>query len=59
MSMLCYWSPVFENVDYLPNMIFPFAKIYENDTFTCFEILLTVISNYIYTFYFTTLYVYN
>ncbi|OUM58532.1 hypothetical protein PIROE2DRAFT_16148 [Piromyces sp. E2] len=46
MSMLCYWSPVFENIDYLPNMIFPFAKIYENDTFTCFEILLTVIINY-------------
>ncbi|ORX48655.1 WD40 repeat-like protein [Piromyces finnis] len=46
MSMLCYWSPVFENIDYLPNMIFPFVKIYENDTFSCFEILLTVIINY-------------
>ncbi|ORX96516.1 RabGAP/TBC, partial [Neocallimastix californiae] len=45
-SMLYYWSPIFENIDYLPNMIFPFAKIYENDPFSCFEVLLTVLTNY-------------
>lgn len=45
-SGLAYWSPVFENLDYLPNMIFPFVKLLVNDTFSCFELIMTILLNY-------------
>jgi hypothetical protein len=46
MSCLIYWSPVFENLDYLPSMVFPFVKIFGNDTFACFEVILTIVNNW-------------
>ena len=46
MSSLVFFSPLFEHVSYLPGLVFPFAKTFGNDIFTCFEILLTVILNW-------------
>ena len=46
MSALAYWSPVFENLDYLPNMVFPFVKVFLGDTFSGFEAVITVIVNW-------------
>ncbi|KXS18486.1 hypothetical protein M427DRAFT_211706 [Gonapodya prolifera JEL478] len=45
-SVFCHWSAIFENLDYFPGMIFPFIKAFGNDTFDCFESLMTIISNW-------------
>jgi hypothetical protein len=45
LSALVYWSPIFEDVDFIPYLVFPFVKVFENDTFMAFEIVLTVIGN--------------
>ncbi|RKO82738.1 hypothetical protein BDK51DRAFT_30230, partial [Blyttiomyces helicus] len=46
LSALAYWSPVFEHLDYLPSLIFPFVKLAENDMFSGFEIVMTVLINW-------------
>lgn len=43
-SSLIYWSPIFENLDYLPSMVFPMVKAFGSDVFSCFEAVMTVIS---------------
>jgi hypothetical protein len=57
-SCLIHWSPIFENLDYLPTMIFPFVKLFfggeigsgtwggGNDMMTCFEVVATVVTNW-------------
>lgn len=45
-SCLIYWSPIFEGLEYLPRLIFPFIVTFKNDTFTSFEVILTFIINW-------------
>ena len=44
LSALAFWSPVFGEVDYLPHMAFPFAKLFQNNRLLAFEMLATVLS---------------
>jgi hypothetical protein len=44
---LAYWSPIFEDLDYLPSLVFPFVKLFQNDLFSGLEILITILSNLI------------
>jgi hypothetical protein len=46
LSLLAYWSPIFEDLDYLPQMVFPFGKIFANDLFACTEVLMSIIVNW-------------
>ncbi|KAJ3339257.1 TBC1 domain member 31 [Gonapodya sp. JEL0774] len=46
MSAFCHWSPIFGSLDYFPGMIFPFIKAFGNDTFDCFEAIMTIVSNW-------------
>jgi len=40
LSCLAYYSPIFSEVDYLPNMIYPFVKLFANDDLICFETVI-------------------
>lgn len=44
LSSLAFWSPIFENLDYLPSLVFPFVKLYLSDMFSCLEVVMTVLS---------------
>ncbi|TPX64138.1 hypothetical protein SpCBS45565_g06095 [Spizellomyces sp. 'palustris'] len=46
LSALAYWSPIFENLDYLPSLVFPFVKIFLRDMFVGFEVVMTVLVNW-------------
>ncbi|KAI8915528.1 hypothetical protein BC831DRAFT_432109 [Entophlyctis helioformis] len=46
LSCLAFWSPIFENLDYLPAMVFPFASLFANDLFSGLETIMTVIINW-------------
>lgn len=40
LSALAYYSPIFSEVDYLPDLVFPFVKLFAHDELLCFEIIL-------------------
>jgi hypothetical protein len=44
LSALAHWSPIFAECDYLPLLIFPFIKLFQNNQVICFEIIATLIS---------------
>ena len=46
MSCLTYWSPVFENLDYLPMFLYPFMRVFGGDLFSCFESVMAIITNW-------------
>ncbi|KAI9105257.1 hypothetical protein DFS34DRAFT_598702 [Phlyctochytrium arcticum] len=46
LSALAYWSPIFENLDYLPALIFPFVRVFLGDLFGAFEVIVTVLLNW-------------
>ncbi|KAJ3094758.1 TBC1 domain member 31, partial [Physocladia obscura] len=46
LSCLAHWSPIFEELDYLPGMIFPFVKLFTNDMFSGFETVMAVLTNW-------------
>ncbi|KAJ3323251.1 TBC1 domain member 31 [Boothiomyces sp. JEL0866] len=46
LSCLAYWSPIFEDLDYLPSLIFPFVKLFWNDLFSCLEVVMTIAINW-------------
>lgn len=46
LSALSYWSPIFEQVSYLPQLIFPFVKLFLNDQFSGFEVIATTLLNW-------------
>ncbi|TPX37151.1 hypothetical protein SmJEL517_g01058 [Synchytrium microbalum] len=46
LSGLAYWSPLFESLDYLAPLVFPFAYLMVNDTFMCFEAVMTILINW-------------
>ncbi|KAJ1507889.1 TBC1 domain member 31 [Coelomomyces lativittatus] len=45
LSCLAYWSPLFENLVYLPPLVFPIVKTCYPDVLTAFEVSLMVILN--------------
>jgi hypothetical protein len=53
LSALGNWSPVFaaDNVDHLPQMVFPFIKVIPNDDLLVFEIIVALIIQYQQTWY--------
>jgi hypothetical protein len=42
-SLLAHWSPIFAEVTYLPQMVFPFILTYGNDELAAFESIMTVL----------------
>ncbi|KAI9356508.1 hypothetical protein DFJ73DRAFT_822843 [Zopfochytrium polystomum] len=46
LSAVAHWSPIFESLDYLPAIVFPFVKTFANDMFAGFEVILTVLINW-------------
>ncbi|ORY31167.1 hypothetical protein BCR33DRAFT_724099 [Rhizoclosmatium globosum] len=46
LSCLAHWSPIFEDLDYLPGMVFPIAKLFVNDMFSGFEVMMTILTNW-------------
>lgn len=46
LSALAHWSSIFAECDYLPLLIFPFVKLFQNNQVVCFEIVATLIFNW-------------
>ncbi|KAI9331207.1 rab-GTPase-TBC domain-containing protein [Obelidium mucronatum] len=46
LSCLAHWSPIFEDLDYLPGMMFPVVKLFINDMFSGFEVMMTLLINW-------------
>ncbi|XP_026474476.1 TBC1 domain family member 31-like [Ctenocephalides felis] len=46
LSILAHWCPLFAQVEYLPSLIFPFVKIFENNSLVTFEAIYTILVNY-------------
>ena len=46
MSAMAHWSSIFEDADMVPCLVFPFVKVYKNDTFACFEVLVSILNNW-------------
>ena len=46
LSALAYWSPIFEGLEYLPSLVFPFVKVFEGDLFSGVEVVMTVLSEF-------------
>lgn len=45
-SCLIHWTPVFENVKYLPKFVFPFVKMSKGDLLFAFELITTLLLNH-------------
>lgn len=43
LSNLLSWCPHFAHVTYLPILVFPFMKIFQNEPVVCFEAVCTII----------------
>lgn len=46
MSCIVHWTPVFENVRYLPKFVFPFVKMSKGDLLFAFELVITLLLNH-------------
>ncbi|XP_019849062.1 PREDICTED: TBC1 domain family member 31-like [Amphimedon queenslandica] len=46
LSALSHWSPLFSEVDYLPPLIFPFVKHFQNNQLVIFEMVATILFNW-------------
>ncbi|EDO35457.1 predicted protein [Nematostella vectensis] len=46
LSALAHWSGIFGEVDYLPMMVFPFVKLFQNNQLICFEMVSCVLINW-------------
>jgi hypothetical protein len=46
LSTLTYWHPPLAECDWLPGLVFPFLRIFERDSITSFEFLLTILVNW-------------
>ena len=44
LSALAQWTPLFGEMQYLPGLVFPFVKMFQNNQLITFEILATVLS---------------
>ncbi|KAK6624738.1 hypothetical protein RUM44_011598 [Polyplax serrata] len=43
LSNLSYWCPLFGEVNFLPEFVFPFVKLFRSDPLGCFEVVATII----------------
>lgn len=46
LSALAHWSAVFGETHYLPLLVFPFVKLFQNNQLICFEVVSTVLVNW-------------
>ncbi|XP_028392859.1 TBC1 domain family member 31-like [Dendronephthya gigantea] len=46
LSALAHWSAVFGETEYLPLLVFPFVKLFQNNQLICFEVVATVLVNW-------------
>ncbi|XP_069951089.1 TBC1 domain family member 31 isoform X3 [Cherax quadricarinatus] len=46
LSCLTHWAPFLASVDYLPEFVFPFIKMFHSNPLLCFEVTLTIIMNW-------------
>ncbi|GFU77445.1 TBC1 domain family member 31 [Trichonephila clavipes] len=46
MAMLACWNPLTQEVEYFQCVVFPFIKVLHKNTIICFELLVTLISNW-------------
>jgi WD40 repeat protein len=46
LSALGHWAPILAECDYLPLLIFPFVKLFQNNQVICFEIIATLLNNW-------------
>ncbi|CAL1272850.1 unnamed protein product [Larinioides sclopetarius] len=46
MAMLVCWNPLIQEIDYYQCVVFPFIKVLHKNTIMCFELLVTLISNW-------------
>lgn len=43
LSALAHWAAIFGELEYLPLIVFPFVKLFQNNPLLCFEVVATVI----------------
>ena len=43
LSALAHWSAVFGETEFLPLLVFPFVKLFQNNQLICFEVVATVL----------------
>jgi hypothetical protein len=46
LSAIGHWSPIFLEVEWLPQVVFPFLKIVPNDDLFVFELILSLVSQW-------------
>lgn len=46
LSALAHWSPILAETKYLPNIVFPFLKLFHQNHLCCFEMAASVILNW-------------
>ena len=46
LSAMAHWSAVFGETEYLPLLVFPFVKLFQNNQLICFEVVATVLVNW-------------
>jgi hypothetical protein len=46
LSALAHWSPIFAETPYLPGLVFPFVKMFQNNQLVTFELLATFLTNW-------------
>ncbi|XP_042214387.1 TBC1 domain family member 31-like isoform X2 [Homarus americanus] len=46
LSCLAHWAPFLANVEYLPEFVFPFVKVFHSNPLLCFEVTVTIIMNW-------------
>ncbi|NXO04254.1 TBC31 protein, partial [Rhinopomastus cyanomelas] len=46
LSALAHWSTVFAETPYIPSLVFPFVKLFQNNQLICFEVVTTVVVNF-------------
>ncbi|XP_045623958.2 TBC1 domain family member 31 isoform X1 [Procambarus clarkii] len=46
LSCLAHWAPFLSSVEYLPEFVFPFVKMFHSNRLLCFEVTVTIIMNW-------------
>ncbi|XP_077384166.1 TBC1 domain family member 31 isoform X2 [Festucalex cinctus] len=46
LSALSHWASIFGEAEYLPLLVFPFVKLFQNNALLCFEVVATVLVNW-------------
>ena len=46
LSALAYWSDLFAELEYLPMMVFPIVKVFQNNHLVCFEICASMLKSF-------------